>query len=384
MDSLVAFARKKLAEIKAKGLLRQAAPGARGAGMTVTREGETFVSFCDNDYLGLSHHPGVIAAAKKATDEYGAGAGASRLITGDHPLYRELEEKIAAFKQAEAALVFGSGYLTNLGVIPALAREGDLILPDRLCHACIFGGAQLSRAATKVFRHNDLDHLRELLEGSRKRARHALIVTDGVFSMEGDRAPVEALAALARKFDAWLMVDDAHGLGVVEGGRGATFAGGRRLDVPLQMGTFSKACGSYGGYLAADRPVIEFVRNRARSLIYTTGLPPAVVAASLKALEIIASDSKLCAEPMRKAALFCDKLGLPAPESAIVPIIAGEPEIAVRASEKLAREGFLVSPVRPPTVPEGTSRLRFAFSAAHASKDVERLAAAVRQTGIVK
>lgn len=384
MDSLVAFAHKKLAEIKAKGLLRQAAPGARGPGMTVTRDGKTFVSFCDNDYLGLSHHKDVITAAQDAAAKFGAGAGASRLITGDHPLYRELEEKIAAFKQAEAALVFGSGYLTNLGVIPALARDGDLVLLDRLCHACIYGGAQLSKATAKVFRHNDLDHVRALLEASRKRARHALVVTDGVFSMEGDRAPVEELAALARKFDAWLMVDDAHGLGVVEGGRGATFKGGRRLDVPLQMGTFSKACGSYGGYLAADAPVIEFIRNRARSLIYTTGLPPAVVAASLKALSIIERDPALCAQPLKKAALFCDKLGLPAPESAIVPLVAGEPETAVRASEKLSQDGFLVTPIRPPTVPEGGSRLRFAFSAAHRDEDIVKLAAAVRRTGIVK
>ncbi|HXV73607.1 MAG TPA: aminotransferase class I/II-fold pyridoxal phosphate-dependent enzyme, partial [Sphingomonadales bacterium] len=212
MDSLAGFARKKLAEIKAKSLYRQIVPTALHAGARAEREGKTYVSFSGNDYLGLTRHPDVIAAAEEAAGRFGTGAGASRLVTGDHPLYRALEEKIAAFKEAEAALVFGSGYLTNLGVIPALAKEGDLILADRLCHACLYTSARLSRAEYKIFRHNDLEHAEAILQKERGKAGHCLILTDGVFSMEGDRAPVCELAALARRFDAWLLVDDAHGL----------------------------------------------------------------------------------------------------------------------------------------------------------------------------
>jgi len=382
MDSLADFVRKKLAEIKAKSLYRQIAPTVSLSEARVERQGKTCISFSGNDYLGLTRHPAVVAAAKEAAERYGTGAGASRLVTGDHPLYRALEEKIAAFKEAEGALVFGSGYLTNLGVIPALAGEGDLILADRLCHACLFAGARLSRAEYKIFRHNDLEHAEEILQKSRAKAGHCLILTDGVFSMEGDRAPVGELAALARKYDAWLLVDDAHGLGVVEGGKGSTFAGGRKLDVPLQMGTLSKAAASVGGYIAADAAIIDFLKNRARTLIFTTGLPPSAVAAALAALEIIAANPKLCEEPLKKARRFAAALGLPAPQSAIVPIVLAEPELALEASRKLMEEGYLVSAIRPPTVPEGEARLRFAFSAVHKDEDVTRLAEAVRRAGI--
>lgn len=379
MDSLSKFAHKKLAEIRTRGLYRQILPTRHRDKVHVVRAGKTFVSFSGNDYLGLSQHKDVTRAALTATREYGAGAGASRLVTGDHPLYQELEEKIAAFKEAEAACVFGSGYLTNLGVIPVLAGEGDLILADRLCHACLFAGSDLSGAALKVFRHNDMEHVRELLEKHRAKVCNVLILTDGVFSMDGDRAPVEDLSDLAREFDAWLMVDDAHGLGVVEKGKGTSFRGRRKLDVPLQMGTLSKAVGSYGGYIAAEREVIDLIKNRARSLIYSTGLPPSVIGASLKGLEIIEKSPTLCKKPMQKAALFCDRLGLPAPASAIVPLILGTNKEALTAAAKLEAKGFLVSPIRPPSVPEGTARLRFAFSAAHRDKDIINLAEVVRK-----
>ncbi len=384
MDSLNTFARKKLAETKAKGLYRQTIPGVRKPGAGVEREGKTYLSFSDNDYLGLSQHPAVKKAAQDALKKYGAGAGASRLITGDHPLYQELEKAIAAFKGCEAACVFSSGYMTNMGVIPVLVKEGDLILADRLCHACVHAGAALAGGDVKLFRHNDLGHLTELLERFRKSHRHCLILTDGIFSMDGDRAPVAELAGLARRFDAWLMVDDAHGLGVAEGGRGTCFAHGRRLDVPLQMGTFSKAAGSAGGYIAGDQVVIDLIKNRARTLIYTTGLPPAAVGASLKALEIIEKDQGLCKQPVKKAALFCRALNLPEPVSSIVPVIVAEPAFAMKAYEDLKAEGFLVHPIRPPTVPEGTARLRFSFSAAHKDPDIERLVEAVRKLGIVR
>lgn len=384
MDSLSKFAARKLAEIKTRGLHRQTIATAHSGAVQVKRGGKEYVSFSGNDYLGLSQHPDVIAAGNKAAEKYGAGAGASRLITGDHPLYEKLEKKIARFKAAEAACVFGSGYLTNVGVIPVLAGEGDLILADRLCHACMFAGAELSKANYKVFRHNDLDHLEELLDRFRKAHRQVLILTDGVFSMDGDRAPVRAISDLARRYDAWLMVDDAHGLGVVEKGRGTSFEKGQKIDVPLQMGTLSKAAGSYGGYIAADAVVIDLIKNRARSLIYTTALPPAVIGASLKGLEIIEKNPKLCAEPIKKAALFCKTLGLPAPQSSIVPLVLAEPEAALQAFEALKEDGFLVHPIRPPTVPEGTARLRFSFSAAHDDEDIVRLAGAVQRRGLAK
>lgn len=384
MDSLNTFARKKLAEIKAKGLYRKTLPGVRSVGAKVEREGVSYISFSDNDYLGLSQHPEVKEAAREATEKYGAGAGASRLVTGNHPLNQALEKKIADFKGVEAALVFTSGYQTNLGVIPVLAGKGDLILADRLCHACVHAGAALSQATVKIFRHNDLDHLTGILERFRKNFGHCLILTDGIFSMDGDLAPVDKLADLARRHDAWLMVDDAHGLGVVEGGRGTCFKNGRRLDVPLQMGTFSKAAGSAGGYIAGDAIVIDLIKNRARTLIYTTGLAPAVVGASLKAVEIIEENPELCAKPVKKAGLFCRALNLPEPVSSIVPVIVAEPAFAMKAYEDLKSEGFLVHPIRPPTVPEGTARLRFSFSAVHKDADVERLAEMVRKYEIIK
>ena len=384
MDSLNKFAGMRLAAIKAKGLYRRTIPTTRSDGGKNEREGKSYISFSGNDYLGLSRNKDVIAAANAATEKFGTGAGASRLVTGDHPLYTELEAKIAAFKQAEAVCVFGSGYLTNLGVIPSLVDEGDLIIADRLCHACIFAGSSLSKASLKVFRHNDLDHLRDILETYRPKARHALILTDGIFSMDGDRAPVEAIASLAREFDAWLMTDDAHGLGVVEDGKGTSFRGAHKLDVPLQMGTLSKAVGAYGGYIAADKQVIDLIKNTARALIFTTGLPPGTVAAALKGMEIIEADKKLCAKPLQKAALFCQELGLPAPVTSIVPIILGEPEAAVRASGVLADEGFLVMPIRLPTVPDGTARLRFAFKAVHKDADIKKLVHVLKKEGIVK
>jgi 8-amino-7-oxononanoate synthase len=384
MDSLNTFARKKLAEIKTKGLYRQTRPAARKPGSVVNRDGADYISFSDNDYLGLSQDKRVIQAATEAAEAFGAGAGASRLITGDNPLYAKLEKQIAKFRGTEAACVFPNGYMTNLGVIPVLARDKDLILADRLCHSCVHAGAALSHATLKIFRHNDVDHLEELLERFRGKFNHCLILTDGIFSMDGDRAPVAKMADLARRHDAWLMVDDAHGLGVVEGGKGTCFSGGQRLDVPLQMGTLSKAAGSAGGYIAGDAVVIDLIKNRARTLIYTTGLPPAAVGASLKALEIIAGDKDLCAKPVAKAKLFTRALNLPDPESCIVPIIVGEPTFAMKAYEDLKGEGFLVHPIRPPTVPEGTSRLRFSFSAAHKDEDIERLAEAVRRHGVIK
>jgi 8-amino-7-oxononanoate synthase len=379
MDSLERFVRGKLDDLETQSLKRSLSETARFPAGETTRDGQPMISFCCNDYLDLSHHPTVIEAAIEATRRYGAGSGASRLVTGNHPLYNALESRLARFKETESAVVFGSGYLTNIGIIPTLIGKDDLILADELCHACLFAGSQLSRASVEIFRHNDLAHCEALLAAHRDAHPRCLILTDGVFSMDGDLAPVADLADLARRYDAWLMTDDAHGLGVVAGGKGSSFIGGRKAAVPLQMGTLSKAIGVYGGYLCASRDVVDFIKTRARSFIYTTGLPPGTVAASIAALDLIEHDPAMVARPMANARLFTRALNLPDPESCIVPLILGEADTALAASQSLAGQGFLVTAIRPPTVPAGTARLRFTFTAAHREADIQRLADAVRR-----
>jgi 8-amino-7-oxononanoate synthase len=374
MHSLDDFARDKLAGLEARDLRRWLKPTARLDALYLERDGRRLMTFSCNDYLNLSQHPRVRAAAKAAIDAHGAGAGASRLVTGDHPLMRELERRLAAFKGAEAACVFGSGYLANSGIVPTLAGRDDLVLMDDLAHSCIRAGARLSGARAMTFRHNDMAHARDLLAAHRGAHRHCLIATDGVFSMDGDLAPLDELTALAREFDGWLLVDDAHGLGVVNDGHGST----RGFDVPLQMGTLSKSIGGYGGYVCASAPVIDLIKTRAASFIYTTGLPPACAGAAIAALDIIESEPTLVGKPLAKARLFTGLMGLPEATSAIVPIVVGEPRRAMELSRALEAEGFLVGAIRPPTVPEGTARLRVTFTAAHPDAEIERLAAAIQ------
>jgi 8-amino-7-oxononanoate synthase len=342
------------------------------------RNGRRLLSFSCNDYLNLSHHPAVKDAAVAALRTYGLGAGASRFVTGNHPLYAELEARLAQLKDTQAACVFGSGYLANLGIIPALAGDGDLVLIDELAHACLWAGARLSHAAVVPFRHGDATHVEALLAELRARHPRALIATDGVFSMDGDIAPLHELAELAQRHDAWLMSDDAHGIGVVGGGRGSNFARGAKADIPLQMGTLSKAIGSYGGYLCASAAVIDLIRNRARTVIYSTGLPPAAVAGAIAAVDLIAREPGYAALPLAKAKAFARSVGLPEPESPIVPVLLGEPAAALDASRLLEEQGFLVVAIRPPTVPEGTARLRLTFTAQHPDDAIERLAELVR------
>jgi 8-amino-7-oxononanoate synthase len=378
MQSLDEFAKGKLKERDALNLRRSIVETDAGDGVRVIRNGRTLLSFCSNDYLNLSQHPAVKQAAAKAAGQFGAGAGASRLVTGSHPLYRQLEEKLARLKGSEAACVFGSGYLANTGIIPALTGPGDLILLDELSHACIHAGAQLSEGEVRLFRHNDTDHLQSLLEHERKQFRHALVVTEGVFSMDGDLAPLSDMSTLASRHDAWLMTDDAHGIGVVGGGRGSAFVSDPPADIPLQMGTLSKAIGSYGGYLCASREVIELMQNRARTLIYSTGLPPAAIAAAITALDIIESEPDYAALPLEKARAFTRAVNLPLAESPVVPVTIGDAGAAIQASRLLEDEGFLVVAIRPPTVPDGTARLRITFNAAQPDDEIARLAHIVR------
>jgi 8-amino-7-oxononanoate synthase len=378
MDSLDDFAAAKLAALDRGGLRRTLAQTARGA-LYVERNGRRLLSFSCNDYLNFTQNPAIKAAAIAAIERWGVGAGASRLVTGNHPLYAELETRLARLKDTEGSCVFGSGFLANAGIVPALIGPDDLVLLDELSHACLWAGARLSRASVLAYRHNDVGHAAELLRAHRSRHPRVLIGTDGVFSMDGDLAPLVELGRLARQCDAWLLSDDAHGIGVVGGGRGSTFADAEPADVPLQMGTLSKAIGGYGGYLCASRPVIDLMTNRARSLIYSTGLPPATVAAAIAALDLIVRDPDQAARPLAKAKAFTRRAGLPEAQSPIVPIVLGGTAAALAASRRLEQDGFLVVAIRPPTVPEGTARLRVAFTAAHPDAEIERLADLVRE-----
>src|SRR2546421_779512 len=347
MRSLDEFATAKLGELERSSLRRALVDTTRVTAIWLLRNGRRLLSFCCNDYLNLTHHPAIKEAAIAALARYGVGAGAARLVTGNHPLLAELEGRLARLKGTQSACVFGSGYLANAGIIPALLGPRDLVVVDELSHACLWAGAQLSRATVMAFRHADAAHGIELLTAHRARHARALLLTDGVFSMDGDLAPLPALAALAERFDGWLMTDDAHGLGVVGGGRGSAFAHGARLDIPLQMGTLSKAIGAYGGYLCASAAVIDLIRNRARTFVYSTGLPPAMAAAAIAALDLIERDGAYAALPLAKAKLFTQRLGLPEAASPIVPLVIGEAEAALEASALLEAEGFLIIAIRP-------------------------------------
>jgi len=378
MKSLDRHAQDKLKDLQRRHLRRTLTESLREDGLWIERDGKRLLSFSCNDYLNLTQHPAIKQAAIDAIEKYGVGSGASRLVTGNHPLYAQLEVRLARIKQTEAAVVFGSGYLANAGIIPVVIGRKGLVLVDELSHACLFAGAELSRGKVLAFRHNDVAEARKLLARHRSSHDHALIVTDGVFSMDGDLAPLADLLAVADEHDAWLMSDDAHGLGVVGDGRGSSFVGNTHIPLPLQMGTLSKAVGSYGGYLCASGPVVDLIRNRARTLIYSTGLPPACVAAAIAALDLIEREQDYAATPLRKAKMFTRRVGLAEAQSPIVPVIIGDEEATLAASRMLVEEGYFAAAIRPPSVPAGAARLRLTFTAKHSDQAIERLADIVR------
>ncbi|NOZ65471.1 MAG: aminotransferase class I/II-fold pyridoxal phosphate-dependent enzyme [Alphaproteobacteria bacterium] len=383
MISLNVFAKEKLDALSSQGLKRDIQVTERLPEGNVIREGRELISFCCNDYLNLSHHPKVIQAAKEATGQYGTGAGASRLITGNHPLLAKLEKRLAQIKGTEDACVFGTGYMTNIGIIPTLTGAQDIIFLDELCHACLRAGSDMTGGKILYFRHNDMGHLQELITQNRHKHPNAMIITDGIFSMDGDLAPLDILGRIANENDCWLMSDDAHGLGVVGGGMGSRHMFDPLPDIPLQMGTLSKALGSFGGYICASKPVIDLIKTRARSLIYTTALPPANAAAALAALDIIEDEVDYCRRPIEHATLFAELLGLPEPQSPIVPIIIGDTDRTMTYAAALEEDGFLITGIRPPTVAEGTARLRFTFCANHKQEDIRALAASIKKHGII-
>jgi 8-amino-7-oxononanoate synthase len=400
MPALVQVARDELDRAKGRSQFREIVTTERLGGSKVRRGGRELVSFSCNDYLGLAHHPAVIDAARKALDRYGAGAGASRLVTGSHPLYAELEGLLAELKGTERALVFGSGYLANLGVISALAGKDDLVVADWFCHASMNDGARLSGATWMRFAHQSLYNCETILARHRGGFRRCLILTETVFSMDGDRAPIAELAALAETHDGWLLTDDAHGLGICSAhsahvasstdavdstdtaaSADATYSAGAADAVDVQVGTLSKAVGCYGGYVCAKADVISFLENRARSLIYSTGLPAVTIAAATAALRILRDDPILRAKPLENARRFTRALGREPAQSAIVPVVVGQSERALAASALLEANGLLAVAIRPPSVPPGTARLRFAFSAQHDTEPIERAAALLKEHG---
>lgn len=363
------FAATELNALRERHLYRTLRETERLDPPYVLRQGKRLISFASNDYFGLSVHPEVIAAAQEALARYGAGAGASRLVEGNHPYYAALEARLRAIKGTEAACVFGSGYLVALGVIPALAAKGDLILFDRLCHACMIDGVELSQAGWKRFRHNDMAHLQALLAEERNKYRRCLILTETVFGMDGDIAPLDEMIALAKRYDAMTLTDDAHGLGFVL----------PNSEITLQTGTLSKGVGGYGGYVCGSAELIDFLVNKARSLLFSTALPPAVAAGAARALELLQTDASLAAKPLEMADYFAKMMGWEAPQTPIIPLIVGEDEKAVALGQQLEEAGFFVPVIRPPTVPKGTARLRLSFAAFHSKEQVETLAFFLRK-----
>lgn len=344
-------------------------------------DGRRALLLCSNNYLGLANHPALREAAVRALGESGVGAGASRLVSGSMREHRELEDALAELKRTEAALVFTSGYHANVGTIPALVGRDDEVFSDALNHASLIDGCRLSRAKVSVYPHVDLDRLEALLQGSR--ANRRLIVTDSIFSMDGDEAPLAAICDLADRYGAMTLVDEAHATGAV-GPRGSGVVGREGLQdrVTVQMGTLGKALGCFGAFVAGRRALIELLINEARSFVFTTALPPAIVAAARAAVEIVTEGDALRAALAANASQLyrgLTSLGLDVPhESHILAVVIGAPERTMALSARLLELGIYVQGIRPPTVPEGTSRLRVALMATHTREDLEAALSAFR------
>jgi 8-amino-7-oxononanoate synthase len=371
------FLDAELQQIKDAGLYRRLRRVEGNQGSTLILDGREVINFSSNNYLSIANHPALAAAAKAAIDRYGCGSGASRLISGNMTLHEELETKLAQFKSTEAALVFNSGFQANIGILSTLAGAGDVILSDALNHASIIDGCQLSKAQTLVYAHCDLNELEAALKQAAS-SRRRLIVTETIFSMDGDEAPLADIVELAEKYDAWVMVDEAHGTGVFgANGAGVVAKLGLASKVLIQMGTLGKALGGFGAYVAGSRALCDLLINRCRSFIFTTSLPPAVMAMALAAIDLVQS------EPQRRAALQhnCQKLkqglsrlGFELGKSAtpILPLIVGDAARCMALSAALLERGVFAQGIRPPTVPVGTSRLRITSMATHSDAQIDR------------
>jgi len=378
--------RQRLQELRAHSLARQLNTLASATGPTVDVSGRQVILLSSNDYLGLATHHDVVRAAVSATEQYGAGAGASRLVCGSLPPHALLESSLAAFKGKEAALLFGSGYLANLGTIPCLIGRGGLLLADRLCHASLIDACRLSGADFRVYRHGDSAHVEALLK-RRGADRPTLIVTDGLFSMDGDLAPLPDLVSLAERYGAMLYVDDAHGTGVMGAtGRGTLEHFDVESRIPFHMGTLGKALGAGGAYVVGPRDMIDYLVNTSRPFIFTTAPPPGTAAAAGAALQIVQR------EPQRRTRLWANRqrlyeglvtLGfrLGPTVSPILPILVGAASKAVALADHLLAHGVFAPAIRPPTVPDSTSRVRVTVTSEHSMDQLDEALAAFERAG---
>lgn len=371
----------RLRQLEEQSLLRRRRVVEGPQGPILTVDGKDYLAFASNDYLGLASHPALLAAARDGLERYGIGAGASPLISGHGSITERLETELAEFVGMPRALHFSTGYMANLGIIPALVAQGDVVFSDRLNHACIIDGARLSGAEFRVYPHNDVGRLGTLL--ARSTRPHPLIVTDGVFSMDGDIAPLAELLALAEKHDAWLLVDDAHGFGVLgPEGRGSLAHFGLASPRLLYMATLGKAAGVAGAFVAGNETVIEWLLQRARTYVFSTASPPLLSAALLAALKIIRTEDwrrahlRHLAERLRSRLAGVPWQLLPS-ETAIQPLILGDNQLALDVMADLRSRRIWVPAIRPPTVPKGTARLRISLSAYHSEEHIDRLAAAL-------
>jgi glycine C-acetyltransferase/8-amino-7-oxononanoate synthase len=368
----------RLAELKELGLYRRMRMISGPQGPTVLLDGTPVLLLCSNNYLGLADHPRVREAAADAAMRWGVGAGSSRLVSGTMTVHRRLEERLAEFERTESCLLFGSGYLANMGIVSALSQAGEVVFSDALNHASIIDGCRLSRAETFVYDHCDIDHLEW---GLRKAdGRGALIATDSVFSMDGDVAPLIEIVELAHRFDVRVVVDEAHATGAIgPGGRGAVAEAGLEGEIDVVVGTLGKALGSYGAYACCDASLAAYLVNTARTLIFSTAPPPPAIAGALAALELLVEQPRRVEKLRRNAQTLRNELaaaGLPLADSRtqIQPLVVGDPQLAVRLCEAAIERGVFAQAIRPPTVPPGTSRLRMAVMASHTPSDLARAA----------
>lgn len=376
---LACFVQAFLRQREEEGLLRHLASVRHLGQGRISVGGKALLDFSSNDYLGFSDHPALLKGAREALEEWGTGANASRLMSGDLEIHHRLEESVARVTGKESALIFGSGYLANCGILPALCGHGDVILSDRLNHASITDGLVLSRAKIFRFRHNEMNHLEELLDRHRARYRRALIVTESIYSMEGDRAPLGDLVRLKERYDATLLLDEAHAVGVFgASGSGLAEESGVAKDVDVIVGTFGKALGAYGAFAALSYDAARYLVNKARSFIFSTALPPPVVGANLAAIRLLEEEPELRAR-LRALSRECrsrlrEFFGIKTPsQSQIIPVIVGANERALVLAARLEEAGFFVRAVRPPTVPAGKARLRLSLTAHHTREDINRL-----------
>jgi 8-amino-7-oxononanoate synthase len=380
----------RLDELQQLGLARRTRLVSGPQGPRVVLDGKPVLLLCSNNYLGLADHPAVREAAAEAAMRWGVGAGAARLVSGTMTIHRRLEERLASFERRQSALLFGSGYLANAGVVSVLARRGDVVFSDELNHASIVDGCRLSRAEVFVYDHADLEHLEWGLREAN--GRGALIVTDGVFSMDGDVAPLAELAELAARYDVRLVVDEAHGTGALgPGGRGAVAEAGVEDGVDAIVGTLGKALGSYGAYVACDERMAKYLVNTARPFVFSTAPPPPAVAGALAALSLLEAEPRRVERLQSNAATLREELaaagfGVDDGRTQIVPLVIGDAETTMRVCEQALERGVFAQGIRPPTVPAGTSRLRLAVMASHRRSELrdaaQTLAQAVRAVGV--